>query len=163
MPVQGRTGLVYLSCPGAIVSYQNGSVWQVAQPGILPSPINPPSGSARSSLVDHIWLRQFGLIALSAVRSVAISTASGRRIVLDDNRAKMLLAAANLDEPLLEEGVPAAILTGKLEITVKKNKTTESIVLLVYNDRLLQHEADPTTYNLGSPAFQSEFRMLLAQ
>jgi hypothetical protein len=163
MPVQGRTGLVYLACPGAIISYENGSVWQVAQPGVLPNPINPPSGSIRAVLPSKVWLKDTGEIPISSVESVAVVTPNGRTLGLSHERSMSLVQMANLDEPLIARGNPAAHLTGKIIMVVKNRRKTFQKIFFVYNDRLLRHEDDPTTYNRCAPSFPDEFRRISNQ
>lgn len=163
MPVQGRTGLVYLRCPGAYISYENGSVWQVAQPGVLPSPINPPTGYVQSGLPSELWTARTGRIDTSSIESASITTIAGREVELDRDQSISLLGQANLDRPMVELGSVAATLTGTIAVKMLVEGVGIRQVFLVFNDRLLQHEGDKTTFNLCSPGFSQEFRALLAR
>jgi len=160
MPVQGRTGLIYLSCPGAYVSYQNGSVWQVAQPGVLPTPINPPTGSLRAIPPQAIWLKAKGMVPIGSIESVTISSPAGRTANLTSETALSLITMANLDQPLTAPGDPTAVLTAKIVISFKQRRTKFQMTFLVFNDRLLRHDNDPATFNLCSPGFTEALHRL---
>jgi hypothetical protein len=153
MPVQGRTGLIYLSCPGAVISYETGSVWQVAQPGVLPNPIPKPFIRLSNSAPREINLVDRPPVDFRSFQSVSIKFPRKRVVELDDVMGQSLLALANVERPFLFNGVPSAVLTATISLTTKSRRSESRITFRVYNDRLLQAESNPTVYYGCSSAF----------
>jgi hypothetical protein len=153
MPVRGRTGLVFLSCPGAYISYENGSVWQVAQPGVMPNPIPQPIIAVAAAPLTQIWLKATGMVAIESVESILLTTVNGKQQTVSSEQAHSLLGWTNLDKPVEIDASPSAIMTAKMTIRGNRSGRGFQGELLVYNDRLLQHADDLKTFNWCSPAF----------
>jgi hypothetical protein len=156
-PVRGRTGLVFLSCPGAYITYENGSVWQVAQPGVMPTPIPKPHTVAIPS--DKIELAS-GVSELSELTRLTIHLPNGAAVRLDDQRGRSLAMAANLGQLVRIKGTPGAVTTGVVEVFVRTHKTESGHAFTIYNDRLLQDRSDPTAFYFCSAAFTQELNTL---
>lgn len=160
MPVQGRSGIVYLSCPGAVLSYENGSVWQVATPGVMPTPIPKPNGTVPAIPSTRLWFCSTGSVKVSTVDSVLMRLPSGRVNNLPIDRARTLLALASLDKPFTTGASASAHLTAQLNVRGVKSNVPYETNLTVFNDRLIRHDEDTTIYNSCGPAFTQELQAL---
>lgn len=159
-PVRGRTGLVFLSCPGAYISYENGSVWQVAQPGIMPTPI--PKPSAKYELPGQAKLK-FGsspLIDLEAVFQIELEHQNGSKNTLESASAQSLAAAGNLSRMAYIEGSIGAVVTGHMVVSAEVKRRRFNKRLVIYNDRVLQDADNSSLYYFCSAAFTEEIRNL---
>lgn len=159
-PVRGRTGLVFLSCPGAYISYENGSVWQVAQPGVHPNPIPKPGHLFNVRKRSLLRIGDVKSVALEQVLSATISfgKGGGRSTKLKGVDAQSLVLLANFASPARIDGSPAALQTGQLEVRFEHNRSEISRRFIIYNDRLLQDIVDKTRYYFCSSSFASSLQ-----
>jgi hypothetical protein len=158
-PVRGRTGLVYLSCPGAYVTYENGSVWQVAQPGVMPTPIPKPS-HFQLEAQKEIQFESTAPVPFEAVFKVELHDANGRITAVDSVVAKSLAASANLGRKLHIDGALGAVVTGRIVISVEIEGRKMDKTLILYNDRVLQDHEHKYVYYFCSAGFTEEIRGL---
>lgn len=159
MPVRGRTGLVYLTCPGAYLSYENGSVWQAAEPGVRPTPIPSPSYQVERSRGEFLFSGTIP-VKRGQIRRIEMTHSRGT-IVLDAKAADDFLALANVSQPYTINGAPEAILTGKVTVFWDEGESESKRELNLFNDRLLQDVEHLDTFYLCSGAFSENIRNLV--
>jgi hypothetical protein len=156
-PVRGRTGLVFLSCPGAYISYENGSVWQVAQPGIMPTPIPKPfvrsSGNEQDIEIDGI-----AAFSSEAIFQVELQFPNGSKNTVESANAQSLAREGNLSRPARIQGAIGAVLTGRVILSADVRGKRFDRSFDMYNDRVLQDTAARTNYYFCSQAFTEEVR-----
>jgi hypothetical protein len=161
MPVRGRTGLVYLSCPGCYISYEDGSQWLIAYPGSTPQPVGLPNVTMSAVEGEIVWFASTGALSLGNVTSVRLTEPGRGTKTLPLDRGVRLLSLANLDQRFTTNGRPGALLTAILTVVGKDNggKDFEE-ELLVLNDRLIEFKNNPSVFVSCSPAFTADLRSL---
>ena len=146
-PVQARTGFTY--CSGGKITYEPGSVWQVATPTVRPNPIEAPSAHFDMNLIFTTLDSQGSHLAstIDQVTSLNILTA-GRIPVISasGDGAADLLSMIELSNPAKPGGVVGAVITGIIEVDLVIQGQTIRKVFNLYNDRIAELADEPGTY-----------------
>ncbi len=155
-PVAGRTGFTYCG-GGKGITFEAGSVWQVATPGIMPSPIEAPSPHLTSAMFpERILVPIEGILRelrTDQVRvvNVAVTGAgefAGRstRVRPDRQVSAVLIRALFASEPQRLPGEPTAMVTAR--VTLMVGASTLSIELL--NGRLTRVVGSDIVYRAAA-------------
>jgi uncharacterized protein DUF4347 len=161
-PVRGRTGLVYLTCPGAYLSYENGSVWQVAQPGRVPPAILEPQYPYDDSC-RTFHLMGLHQLPLEAIISAEVSFHKKNVKHLNKQEATQLLRAANTNKKIHIRGSLGAILTAEVTVELDSHEGAQKVTLKIYNDRIAQLAEEPGSYYFCSPPFREQLKEIRSE
>jgi hypothetical protein len=157
-PVSGPTGLVYPN-PNGTITYEPGSVWQVATPGPNPPAAIPAPQHQIMALgvtVDLQFRSPAGMftVPLRAVTSVVYHRgpsrgAEARILSLVDGAG--LLRLIDFGHPFNPGGPPLALTTGHLDVAFTVEDGSEHTrSLVIYNDRLVHEPQGDTYYYVNS-------------
>jgi hypothetical protein len=139
----GPTG--FLNCAGGSFTLEANSTWQVCTPGQpKPNPIQAPSPHLLPYTDFMVSLREGErLVKVDDVEAVEILTASDRLVgLLSGTEARNFLGLIDFTNPIAMTGVPAALPTGKILLSIKG----ENKAFVIYNNRILQDTAEPTKW-----------------
>lgn len=166
-PVRARTGLT--SC-GDAITFENGSVWQVANPGQRPNPI--PEPALLFDLSVNIMKLQvsdtFEEVPLESVSKISITrqyrflreSLSESSVDIDGKDSQSLLRLVNFSEPFSLGGMPSAMVTAKIDIFLD-GKEDSLRHFDVYNNRLL-HDLDyPNVFYKAAPGFSTALKLII--
>lgn len=162
--VAGPTGFVYCG-PG--VWFEKGAVWQVATPTNRPTPIAAPSAHFNMdqelfTVIEPSGEQRIPLDRVTSVtyhRTVFQGRDSGS--TLSREEAQNLLRSIDFAAPFTPGGSPLAMITGILTVTYVDDANNEKArEFRVYNDRLLEDPASPSTFYRAGPAFKQSVEKL---
>ncbi len=150
----GPTGFLYCGSNG--FSLEPNSTWQVASPGHpKPNPIAAPSPHFLHEFDS--WKLDIGgnhMIKLQDITTVDVARDGKSLLTLHGDAAKGFLQLIDFTTPFKVDGVVGAIITGHLTLTFKDDQgKDQQRKFIVYNNRLLQSEADPSVYYRCSEGF----------
>jgi hypothetical protein len=144
VPVEAPTGQLYLASGKDDPFLETCAKWQKATPGVRPDPIDPPNRHSPDQFTNILIIGGAEPLPVTAVAAMAfegMGPAAMRKTWLGGAAQKAVSFAA-FDKPFEPGGVPAAILTGTVELTFESKAHLPRRTFRVYNDRLLQD----TTY-----------------
>lgn len=153
-PAAGRTGFTYC---GNSITFEGGSVWQVATPDARPTPIKAPTEHLTiMSRATTILIPQGGVLRPlepADIRSVSIRRRGmdGRmgpssNVSRSDQRYEILLSTLFVYGPARLPGDPTAMMTATVTIVTRGGTVTAEI----YNDRLVRFEGTDIAYYAAS-------------
>lgn len=147
--VRGRTGFTYCGSKG--ITFEKGSLWQVATPTHRPDPIQPPSPHMYKSdqIVFQVGKRELGLSQVTelTIDRVSLSRVVGSPVSLAGRDAKNAVAALFYGQPLEVDAAISGMITAALKVTFRTGDTLE---LQVYNDRLAVDTKSKTGYYIST-------------
>jgi hypothetical protein len=165
--VRARTGLT--SCGGDGITFENGSTWQVANPGQRPNPIPEPALLFDFS-VSAMKLQISGAfeeVSLDSVSKVSISRPYtflrqdvSQSFELDKKESQAILRLINFSDPFNPGGMPAAMVTAKIDIFFD-GKEDSPRHFDVYNNRLLHDLDSPNVFYKATPGFSTVLKMII--
>jgi hypothetical protein len=148
-PVAGPTGFLY--CDAGNFSREAGSTWQVATPTSKPSPINPPTLHLYMDFMKEAQIRIGNstlTVSTNRIISVRFSSMSANKSDIEyvnRNDIESLLMLINFSNPIQLPGMPAAITTGEIFLTIDNEGKLVEKHFLIYNNRLVQDQDYPLT------------------
>lgn len=166
-PVQARTGLTY--CGGNQLSFENNSTWQVATPTSKPNPIAAPTPHFTTdlSLVAfdkggiNMHLDTTAGVEITIYNASAVAQKDAQRFQVSGDAALGLLSLIDFNNPFKPGGVPAAIVTGILEIKGKDEKGAPLVRdFTIFNDRLLQDNDTMDVFYYLASGFRDSIRIM---
>lgn len=164
-PTQARTGLTY--CNGGI-TYEPGSTWQVAQPGVKPTPIQSPSHhfiGADAMLLVLDSGRGPENVPAEGVRRITIavppSFARGvGEFVLEGAEAQALAAEILFRGEPFQANLVGGLVTAEITAELTLRGQTRRERFLVWNDTLIQSDATGFAHYIDKAQFRSLPRRL---
>lgn len=162
-PVRARTGLV--SCGNGVISFQPGSTWQIANPGVVPPVIHKPAQMFMLEKGAPIRMKMpEGEIALDE-RAVTLVEVTGpgkasTPMKLDRAEGFALLSQVEFAHPQIVKGELLAMLTAIIRVRFTYKDQEQTREFNVYNDRVLQDRSARSQYYLASPSFSGSVRHL---
>lgn len=157
-PVQARTGLTY--CNGGI-TFEPGSTWQVAQPGVRPSPIPAPSHHLVSA--DTMLMALEGGtqdVAPSDIQRIVVTVPTGfvraaAEFELSGAEAQALAADVLFVGEPFQAGLVGGLVTAEVMAELKLRGETRRERFVVWNDTLIQNSATGFAHYVDKSAFRS--------
>jgi hypothetical protein len=156
-PVRARTGLVFDNTNGDF-SFEANSQWQIATPSSRPNPIPRPAYDIFLADDDlRILLSNGEQFTIEDVASIVYRRPSTQAPVLisDIKEIANFLSFVDWLHPLPDIGVPSAMQTGSIKLTLKKHEN--QLVLRIWNDRLIEISG---TFYFASSAFATYLRII---
>jgi hypothetical protein len=148
-PAAGRTGFLYSN--DRELSFENGSVWQVATPDTRPKAIEAPSPHFSELPVNNFSVEDGLTIEIPNIKSIVTSTPGApnltKSITANPDIHQAIISALFASEPHIIPGAPAAMITSIAEITFKHpNGTEDKRTFNVFNSRLTVDQKSGLAY-----------------
>jgi hypothetical protein len=149
--VAGPTGFLY--CSGGNLTLEPRSTWQVATPTSRPPAIAAPTPHLQVLMKLAISMQgKISLVDLKDVSRVhyktfAFMTGGAHSTTLTGDDGRDLLRLIDLEHPFQPPGIPAALVTGELEVTFTASGQEHTRSFNIYNDRLLHDPTEDVYYN----------------
>jgi hypothetical protein len=167
-PVRARTGLT--TCGDNGITFQNGSTWQVANPGQRPNPIPEPTllfdfsvnvmKLEISGVFEEVPLESVSRISITRPYKFLRQSLSESSVNLDKKDSQAILRLINFSEPFNPGGMPAAMVTAKIAVFFD-GKEDSPRHFDVYNNRLL-HDLDcPKVFYQAAPGFSTVLKGII--
>lgn len=139
----GPTGFLYCNTASGF-SLEAGSTWQVASPGQpKPNPISAPTPHFEMAYDKLLLGSDQQPVGLDEIDEVEVLNAAGNRILrLEAGHHRDVLQLVEFSRPMAVAGVPAALVTGKVILSVRGTKRSFTI----YNNRLARDDSASENY-----------------
>lgn len=158
-PVAARTGLT--TCSSSGITYQDGSVWQVATPTHKPNPIPSPSEKMTNMIKKNdllIYLdEKYEEIAITDIKSIEIIRLTHEKKATNQKKYETQEEIKDIGNLFLTgqiggEGKPLGKLTGEVHIYISWRKKEFMKNLTIYNNKYIYDQESDQTYLIPTSA-----------
>lgn len=164
--VRARTGFTYCNSNG-VITYEANSTWQVAVPGQgPPTPIAAPTPHFASAYTEMVLFNEaaktegpqrFSVESIEDIKyepGTGISVKKRDGFTLSGDAARGLVRLVNFSNPFQPGGVPSAMITGTLTVSLKDINGNKKRKFTIYNDRLLKDNDNPAYFYYAAPGLR---------